>query len=60
MNNKSKKIYLDHNASSFLQQNIIDQIKQISVLPLNASSLHSYGQKALRIIESSKNNIKKN
>lgn len=48
-------IYLDHNATTPMWPEVLDVVARVSRdVPGNASSVHSYGQRALGIIESSR------
>jgi cysteine desulfurase len=51
------RIYLDHNATSIIDDEVIEFIKDISKLPVNASSIHSYGRFAKGIIEDTRANV---
>lgn len=54
----NKKIYFDHNATSPVNSKVKKSMLDISRLALNASSLHSHGRYARKIIEESRETIK--
>ena len=51
------KIYLDHNATTNTLAEVRDKVLSILDTPYNASSIHSYGRDARRLIEKSKKDI---
>ena len=54
---QTKTIYFDHNATSPLLPEIKEQMDAIALLPLNTSSVHSYGKMAKKILETSRANL---
>lgn len=50
-------IYLDHNATTVLHPLIKEELLQYEYMPLNASSVHSYGQKGRNIIEEARRHL---
>lgn len=55
-----EKIYLDHNATTYICQEAKDFVNEYQNLPLNASSIHYYGRKANMIMEQARTKIASN
>ncbi|NGX40846.1 MAG: Cysteine desulfurase IscS [Candidatus Anoxychlamydiales bacterium] len=51
-----KKIYLDNNATTSIDKEVLDQIINLT-LPLNPSSAHFYGKKAKELLEDARDKI---
>lgn len=47
-------IYLDNNATTLLDQEVLEVMAQNTLLPLNASSVHSYGAQAKLLLNESR------
>ncbi|WPX98025.1 cysteine desulfurase family protein [Candidatus Fokinia crypta] len=50
-------IYLDHNATTYLDEDVLAFLRKIEGKPQNASSTHSYGEDAKRKLNSARTNI---
>jgi cysteine desulfurase len=53
------KIYFDYNSTTPVHKEVLDRMISVLDIPLNASSLHHHGRVARKILEDSKNIIKK-
>lgn len=51
-------IYFDNNATTKLDKEVLSKMNEIYQLPLNASSIHSLGQKGNEIVENARNSLK--
>lgn len=56
-NNMSSKIYLDHNATTPIDQSVQEEMYNILGLACNPSSLHWHGRRAKALIENARNKI---
>lgn len=50
-------IYLDNNATRKIYKEVIEAMKETYSVPLNASSIHSFGRNAKRLLEQSRSKI---
>lgn len=50
-------IYLDYNATAPLRPEVIDRVHEVLAQPMNASSVHSFGRHAKKILEDSRKTI---
>ncbi|WP_039457592.1 cysteine desulfurase family protein [Candidatus Jidaibacter acanthamoebae] len=53
----SEKIYFDHNATTLLLKEAREAMEEIAHLPLNPSSVHSYGRYAKKLLEDARNEV---
>jgi len=54
---KSTAVYLDHNATSPLRPEVGELMRELELMPLNASSIHSYGQKASQLLGKGRSDV---
>jgi cysteine desulfurase len=59
MDGKNKKIYLDYNATTPLRPAALEAMQAILSDPLNASAVHSFGQRGRHIVEQARNAVAK-
>ncbi len=57
--NAKEHIYLDHNATTPLRDGVWSAMAEVSTRPLNASSIHSGGREAKKILNAARNSIQK-
>jgi cysteine desulfurase len=50
-------IYLDHNATSILREHVREAMREVEMLPLNASSVHAQGRKAKQFLEQTRKQL---
>lgn len=53
-----RNIYLDHNSTTIMLQEVIDGIIPYYSMPLNPSSVHSYGQNAKKLLNDARIKVK--
>ena len=53
-----EKVYFDHNATTPLLKEVREAMEDIAHLPLNPSSVHSYGRYAKKLLEDARNKTK--
>lgn len=51
------RIYMDYNATSIMNENVKNSILELLSLPLNPSSIHSFGRDARSMVETARKNI---
>lgn len=52
-------VYMDNNATSATSESALAAMRELQGLPLNASSIHSFGRKARGLVEEARENIAK-
>ncbi|AIF81814.1 cysteine desulfurase 2 [endosymbiont of Acanthamoeba sp. UWC8] len=52
-----EKVYFDHNATTPLLKEVREATEDIAHLPLNPSSVHSYGRYAKKLLEDARNEV---
>ncbi len=52
-------IYMDNNATSLIDPQVLAAMNDIAKMPLNASSLHAYGRKARALVEQARDGVAK-
>lgn len=53
------KIYFDYNATAPLREGVWEAMGKVSAVPLNASSIHSFGREAKKILNDARTKIQK-
>ncbi len=57
--NKNANIYFDYNATTPLREGVWEAMSEVAAKPLNASSIHSYGREAKKILSDARARIQK-